>query len=132
MFLHLSVILFARDVRDGEGVWLAGGICGRRDSRMCTGATVAVSPATNAHGRGVCMEGGVHGRRVACVARGACGGCVWQGGMCGRRDGHCSGRYTSYWNVFLFTMEEVLSHWGFPVIHKVVNVGIFVSLKFEI
>ena len=42
------------------------------------------------------------------------GGCAWKEGMCGRwgvcmargargrRDGHCSGRYTSYWNVFLY------------------------------
>ena len=22
--------------------------------------------------------------------------------MCGRRDGHCSGRYASCWNIFLF------------------------------
>ena len=25
-----------------------------------------------------------------------------KGGMCGRRDGHCSGQYASYWNAFLF------------------------------
>ena len=30
------------------------------------------------------------------------GGMHGQGGVCGRRDGHCSGRYTSYWNAFLF------------------------------
>ena len=36
-------------------------------------------------------------------------GHVWQegsawpggGGLCGRIDGHCSGRYASYWNAFL-------------------------------
>ena len=37
----------------------------------------------------------------ACVA----GGHPWhgggEGGLRGRRDGHCSGRYTSYWNAFL-------------------------------
>ena len=32
-----------------------------------------------------CMAGGVHGR-----------------GLRGRRDGHCSGRYASYLNAFLF------------------------------
>ena len=37
------------------------------------------------HGRGTCVERGVHG----------------MGGMRGRRDGHCSGRYASYWNAFL-------------------------------
>ena len=47
--------------------------------------------------------GGVRGRR-ACMA----GGHAWQGsmcggggGMCGRRDGHGSGRYAFYWNAFL-------------------------------
>ena len=64
------------------------------------------------HGRG----GGMHGRGVmrgrgVCMAGGACvalGG-VWHWGVCGigvmlgRRDGHCSGRYTSYWNAFLLT-----------------------------
>ena len=35
------------------------------------------------------------------------GGDAWQEGVCmvggmrGRRDGHCSGRYASYWNAFL-------------------------------
>ena len=46
------------------------------------------------HGRGhvwqgVCMAGGMHGRGVC---------------MRGRRDGHCSGRYASYWNAFLFNV----------------------------
>ena len=31
--------------------------------------------------------------------------CAWQGGMRGRRDGHCSRRYASYWNAFLFPMS---------------------------
>ena len=36
------------------------------------------------------------------VARGrACPG----GGMRGRRDGLCSGRYASYWNAFLLNIE---------------------------
>ena len=41
-------------------------------------------------------------------------GHAWQGGACvtggvhGRRDGHCSRRYTSYWNAFLFTGENTL------------------------
>ena len=56
------------------------------------------------HSRGHAWQGpvwqeGMHGR-----------GHVWQGmhgggggvGMCGRRDNHCSGRYASYWNAFLF------------------------------
>ena len=46
------------------------------------------------------MAEGVHAWWVACVA----GEYVWQGehliagDMCGRRDGHCSGRYASYCN----------------------------------
>ena len=87
------------------------------------------------HGRGLCMVGGacvvgghvwqrVHGRGAymvgGCVAeghvwQGVCmaGGMqwqeehVWQGkrGMHGRRDGHCSRRYTSYCNTFLFVYK---------------------------
>ena len=47
-------------------------------------------------GGGACVVGG-------CVARGMCGsGRVWRGGgVRGRRDGHCSGQYASYWNAFL-------------------------------
>ena len=73
---------------------------------------------------GMCGKGGMHGKG-ACVG-GACmvggmhgggmhgGGHAWQGGracmagemataggMCGRRDGHCSERYASYWNAYL-------------------------------
>ena len=65
------------------------------------------------------MAGGMHGRRV-CMARGASmvggmhgggmhdreRGCVWQGGMRGRTDGHSSGRYATYWNVFLLTLQS--------------------------
>ena len=49
--------------------------------------------------------GGMHGRGVH--GRGTCMavGCV-TGGMHGRRDGHCSGRYASYWNAFLFHAKE--------------------------
>ena len=60
--------------------------------------------ATGVHGRGGIVQG-VHGGGGAwqehawwgyvCVAGG--GACmVGEGGMCGRRDGHCSGRYASY------------------------------------
>ena len=61
-------------------------------------------------------DGGMHGRGVCIV-----GGHVWQWdmpdkehawwGACvvedmhSRRDGHCSGRYASYWNAFLLTLE---------------------------
>ena len=76
---------------------------------------------------GLCVVGGVHGRGYAwqegCVQWGGGRG-MYGGGMCGkgcmvgevgggvrgRRDGHCSGRYASYWNsfllVFIFTMTQ--------------------------
>ena len=44
-------------------------------------------------------------REGACVAGGVCGKGSMHGkggrGLRGRRDGHCSGRSASYWNVFL-------------------------------
>ena len=49
----------------------------------------------NMCGQGACMAGGVHGRGMCVMGVGG-------GGMRGRRDGHCSGWYASYWNVFLF------------------------------
>ena len=58
-------------------------------------------------GRGVCVvgehvwQGDMRGRRGACVA----GGHAWQGAYVaghGRRDGHYSGRYASYWNALLW------------------------------
>ena len=33
------------------------------------------------------------------------GGHAWQGGIRGRRNGHCSGRYASYWNALLLLHE---------------------------
>ena len=67
------------------------------------------------HGRGV--AGGIHGRvcvaeghawQGACVAGGMCGR---GGGMHGRRDSHCSGRYASYWNAFLFQKHIASEIW---------------------
>ena len=70
---------------------------------------------------GACMVGGMHGG--GCVAGGVCvhggggacmaggmhgGGHVWGGIMHGRRDGHCSGRYASHWNAFLFRYLIIL------------------------
>ena len=63
-----------------KGVCMAKGVC-------MVGACVV----------GVCMTGGVHGRR--CAWQVACMVGVMhdrEGSMCGRRDGHCSGRYASY------------------------------------
>ena len=70
----------ALDMRGGGGMhwgaWVAGGMGGG--------------------GCGVWMAGGMHGRGVYMAGR-----CTWQGGVHGRRDGHCSRRYASYWNAFL-------------------------------
>ena len=60
--------------------------------RLCFHKRLSFCP----RGRGVC--GGGHAWWGACVV----GGCAWQeGGMHCVRDGHCSGRYASYWNAFL-------------------------------
>ena len=50
-----------------------------------------------ARGNGVCVAG-EHAWQGAYVA----------GGMCGRRDSHCSGQYTPYWNAFLFVLSSVM------------------------
>ena len=78
--------------------------------------------AEGVHGRAACMEGDMHGRGHAWwrghVWWGGMhgggmlgGGCAWQRGMCGRggglrgrRDGHCSRQYASYWNAFLLLL----------------------------
>ena len=52
-------------------------------------------------GWGVCGEGGMHSKRGHAWQRGA----YSAGGMRGRRDGQCSGRYASYWNAFLLNVE---------------------------
>ena len=78
MFLHLFVIFFAGVVHGGG--MRGGGVCGM-------------------HGKkgGVC--GGGHAWQGACVEGEAY--------MCGRRDGHYSGRYAPYWNAFLFIFAAI-------------------------
>ena len=68
--------------------------------------------------RGACMAG------VGCVAGGMCGrgGMCGKGGMGGRRDGHCSGRYASYWNAFLISLDYRLIEKTLDVISIVTNV----------
>ena len=62
---------------------------------------------------------GGHAWQGVCVA----GGHAWQGGMCGReglrgrRDRHCSGRYASYRNAFLF-MATVPANFHFLIGEK--------------
>ena len=80
-----------------KGACMSGGVgCVWRQGGMCGGEGGAF--VTEVHGRGhawwgnVHVSGCVHGR-VACVA----------GGFHCRRDDHCSRRYASYWNAFLFS-----------------------------
>ena len=96
----------------GRGcVWqggMAGGAC--VVGGMCCGGEGMYGRGTCMVGwhalQGACMAGGMHGRGHAwwgaCIVGGMHGkGGVHGGGMHGRRDGHCSRRYTSYWNAFL-------------------------------
>ena len=76
-----------------------GGVHGRRsvyDGGMC-----------GSRG-GMCGGGGTCGRGDMCARR-ACmaGGHAWQWGMHGRYNEirSMSGRYASYWNVFLFSVQ---------------------------
>ena len=55
---------------------------------------------------GCAWQGGMHGRG----GHAWWGACVVRGGMCGIRDGHCSGQYASYWNAFLFKMNTMGLH----------------------
>ena len=58
------------------------------------------------HGGGVCVAGehawGVFMAGGACMA----GWSMCGGGVCDRRDGHCNGRYASYWNAF-FCLDDI-------------------------
>ena len=98
------------------GACVAGGAC------TVGGACVV----EDVHGRGACMvrtcmmggmcgwgsawpggggsawPGGMYGGGTCVVGACMAGGHAWQGDMHSRRDGHCSGRYASYWNAFLF------------------------------
>ena len=61
-----------------------GGMCGRRNGDVHAGGHVVGAYVVKGD-----EMGGMHVR--GCMV----GACV-VGGMCGRRDDHCSGRYTSY------------------------------------
>ena len=98
MFLHLSVILFT-----GRGSSMAGGGGGMCEGGGCVAGSVWQGDAWQGRGdawqgRGDAWQGGAWQGR----------GDAWQGvhgrGVCmrGMRDRHCSRRYPSYWNAFLF------------------------------
>ena len=72
-----------------------GNIFTRRLSFCPQGRGACVAKGVGVHG-----EWGMHGKGGACVVRGERAHVV--GGMRGRRDGHSSGRYASYWNAFLW------------------------------
>ena len=77
-----------------------GAVCGEEEG-VCMVKGVFVVKGGGGHmwqKGGVCGKGDMHGRGGTCVAG---------GGMHGRRDGHCSGRYASYWNAFLFRKDFV-------------------------
>ena len=81
-------------VMTGE-VCMAGGMCGG-------GGHAWQECAWQGHAwQGCAWQGGVW---QGCAWQGVCvaGGHAWLGGMRGRRDGHCSRRYASSWNTFLF------------------------------
>ena len=92
----------------GVCVWW-GHVCGGGMRCMAGG----VHGRGSMHGGGHAWQGGMHGGGGMCGGGGGMlgGGCAWQRGMCGRggglhgrRDGHCSGQYASYWNAFLFLL----------------------------
>ena len=84
MFSHASVILFiGRCAWQGGHVWQGACILGQ--AWLGGGACVVGACMVLGH---VWQRRGMHGT-----------GGAWEGGMHGRRDGHYSGRYASYWNV---------------------------------
>ena len=63
--------------------------------------------------QGVCMAEVGHAWR---------GGACVEGGMHARRDSHCSGRYASYWNAFLFiemnSFKLLCSEWKVHILNS--------------
>ena len=94
--------------------------------------------------REACLAGGACvAEGGACMAGGMCGrGHVWQGGvhgggrdMHGNRDGHCSGRYASYWNALLFfisvlatALEKTFVHENIHWLEKLNHVLLWIPL----
>ena len=110
MFAHNFYSYFYRPQRTCEG-YVFTGVC------LSTGEGGAWSRGVWSWGWGLLLGGGAPGPRG--------GVCSW--GMPGPRrvgipacteadpppgrDGHCSGRYASYWNAFLFAVYIVLLQW---------------------
>ena len=89
MFLQASVILLTR--RGGPGGCLFWGVSAPRGVGGWS------------RGRGCLLPGGVWRQGGAWSGRGGVcsGGCLVET----PRDGHCCGRYASYWNAFLFLVN---------------------------
>ena len=96
---------------------MAGGMC-MAEEYACLGGVHAREGGMCAWGACIpgvecaCL-GGIHGRGHAWL-----GDMHGQGGMRGRRDGHCSGRYKSYWNAFLLFRSELINSGHKPVPHQ--------------
>ena len=88
-------------------VWQGG--CAWQGGHEWQGACMAWGHAW----QGVCMAGGLHGRG-ACMPV-----CVY-----GRRDGHCSRQYASYWNAFL----SCVCMWVYEetIVHSIFNMNTFI------
>ena len=88
------------DIHGKGGMHGKGVMCGRGHTwgGMCGGG---MHGKGDMHGRGHAWQG--HEWQGLCMAGGMHGG----EGRHGRRDGHCSGRYASYWNAFLFNLVFV-------------------------
>ena len=99
-----------------QGACMAGDLCagGHAWPGACGGWGECV--VGGMHAQGVCMAG--QGCVCVCVCVCVAGGHAWLGGgMHGRRDGHCSGWYASYWNAFLLNVCEQISL-TFAIIHS--------------
>ena len=87
IFSQASVILFTGGIL-GRGACMTAGMCVAGE-HVWHGGVWQGKGIGDAWQRRVCGAG-VHG-----------GG----GGMCGRRNGYCSGQYASYWNAFLLSLK---------------------------
>ena len=114
MFSQVSVCS-----QGGEGVLGKGGTCGKGGHvwqrwHAWQGACVVGGHAW----QGGVSGGGMAGR--ACVA----------GGGHGRRDGHCSRRYASYWNAFL--SHILLFSWHFNLQYFLLHKCFYYNTKLNI
>ena len=101
MFLQASVCP-QRGVHDEGGVYGKLRACVVKGGHEWQGACVMVLYMVGRQAR----EGGMHGRGIHGRGHMWQGVCVAGSDMHGRRDGHCSRRYVSYWNAFLLPFSD--------------------------